>query len=118
MNADLVPNTNTKKHLSIAQIMAGVLNEEGINTVMYGDCVNLDKCANLASHTNLASLHPLTRHKRILDALGKSKLFSKLYVRCNDGRRERLVRGFKLVLGPDKVTEDSYPACCKTKGDQ
>jgi hypothetical protein len=113
MNADLVQNTNTKKRLSIAQIMAVVLNEEGMHTVMYGDRVNLDKCANLASHTNLGSLHPLVRHKRILDALENSKLFSKMYVRCNDGRRERLVRGFKLVLGPEKETKDSYPARCK-----
>jgi hypothetical protein len=64
--------------------------------VMYGDTHLLDEIANKCTHTNLMTLHPLVRHQRMLNALEKSNLFTKGYVRITGYRGFSLVRSFKL----------------------
>lgn len=76
--------------------MKDVLIEEKTNTVSYGDVGILDECADRCKHTNLMKLHPLDRHKRILDALGKSELYECWLIRIWLGNREGLARCFKL----------------------
>lgn len=61
----------------------------GFDAVAWGDTYNLDAIAHLCTHTNLANLHPLTRHKRLLDYLERSPLFEKRYYRL-----QRLCRVF------------------------
>lgn len=82
---------------TVAEIMRDVLIENGATNVGYGDCGFLDDCARRATHTNLHSLHPLTRHKRILSALDHSPLFRKGYFRIWVGNREGLARYFTLL---------------------
>lgn len=87
-------SAHTKK--TIADIAADHLKETNNNAVMWGDCFLLDEIASKCDHTNLMTLHPLTRHHRIFNSLEKSKLFEKGYVRITGFRGFSLVRVFKL----------------------
>lgn len=82
---------------TVAEIMRDVLIEGGYEQVGYGDCGLLDECARRSVHTNLRSLHPLTRHKRILDACAKSPLYNAFLFRCWLGNREGLARYVQLI---------------------
>jgi len=64
---------------------------------MWGDCWLLDEAANLATHTNLMTLHPMVRHSRIFNALEKSKRFKKSFVRIPGQQGYSLVRYFELI---------------------
>lgn len=80
------------KAVTVAQIAHQYLTEQGFDGVAWGDTYNLDTIAKLCTHTNLSNLHPLTRHKRLLDYLEKSPLFTKRYYRL-----EQLCRVFYVV---------------------
>jgi len=86
--------------MTIAEHMRSVLLETDNAAVMWGDVHLLDECADRCDHTTLMKAHPLDRHKRILDALDRSSLFEKYYVRVDlwngRGYGERHVRYFKL----------------------
>jgi hypothetical protein len=73
-----------------------VLVESGYTSVMWGDAWLLDA---IGTRCGLPRMHPLNRHKRILDALERSPLFTKGYVRLDvfTNNQSRLVRSFKLV---------------------
>jgi len=58
----------------------------------------LDECASRCKHTNLMELHALDRHQRILNALDRSKLFTKFFVRITGFRGLSLVRGFETEI--------------------
>jgi len=64
---------------TIAEHMRDVLAETGNTCVDRGDFSLLDMCADRCTHTKLMRMHPLDRHIRVLDALGKSPLFVKGY---------------------------------------
>ena len=84
---------------TIAEHMKDVLIKNDCDSVMWGDCHNLDECANECKHTNLMKLHPLTRHQRIFNALEKSKLFKKKVVLGKPGYRgNQHVRVFMVVM--------------------
>ena len=89
---------------TIAEHMRDVLIEndcgdgKGKYSVMYGDVYLLDYCAVRCKHTNLMKLHPLDRHQRILNALEKSKLFKKFFVRITGARGFSLVRAFEFEI--------------------
>lgn len=82
-------------HKTIADIAVEVLLETNNSGVMWGDTGLLDMIAEKCTHTNLMQLHPLDRHKRILDALDKDPRFDKKYVRINE-KGDPLWRSFKL----------------------
>lgn len=85
-----------KKHKTIADITVEVLKETDNPGIMYGDCGLLDMIANRCTHTNLMTLHPLTRHSRILNALEKDKRFKKFYFERRGFRGNKYARSFKL----------------------
>ena len=66
----------------------------------------LDECASRCKHTNLMELHPLDRHQRILNALERSKLFKKFFVKITGMRGRSLVRGFEMESCGDGVLRD------------
>ena len=90
-----------KRKKTIAEHMRDVLIEtnsgdgKGKYIVMWGDLHNLDECASRCKHTNLMKLHPINRHQRILNALERSKLFRKFFVRITGFRGLSLVRAFE-----------------------
>lgn len=87
---------------TIAEHMRDVLIENDCEGVMWGDCGLLDECADRATHTTLMKAHALDRHQRILNALDRSPLFEKFYIklpiRCfpKSGWMERPCRSFLL----------------------
>lgn len=86
------------KRKTIAQHMKDVLEKQGFDSVMWGDTILLDDCAELCTHTNLMDIHPLNRHDRILSALDKSKLFKKSFIYVNGyNMYYGLVRHFTIV---------------------
>jgi hypothetical protein len=86
------------KHKTIADIAVEVLKETGNHGVMWGDCSLLDEIAIKCTHTNLVGhgVHPLNRHKRILDALDRDGRFEKFYIRMKGERGNQMWRSFKL----------------------
>lgn len=72
--------------MTIAQAALDVLRETDSPAVVWGDCTLLD---TIGERVGMPSMHPLRRHKRILDALDRSPRFVKSYVRYG-----RLVRRF------------------------
>ncbi len=84
-------------HKTIAEITRDYLVENGDASIDFGDTWNLDAVCARCTHTNLHDLHPLERHRRMLNALEKSPLFAKRYIKY-----ERRYRCFWLV---DKVPE-------------
>lgn len=91
-----------KRKKTIAQHMRDVLietnstNHKGNYVVMWGDVGNLDECADRCKHTSLMESYPPVRHQRILNALEKSKLFNKFFVRISGTRYLSLVRAFEI----------------------
>lgn len=85
--------------MSIAEYMKEVLIENDSDTVGWGSLDILDECSSRCTHTNLNELHPLERHARILNALDRSKLFTKFFFRLDifQNNQSRLVRGFTLT---------------------
>lgn len=85
------------KQKTIADITIEVLKETGNSGVMWGDTYLLDEIAIKCTHTNLVGheVHPLNRHKRILDALDKDDRFEKFYIRMR-GMKGNLWRSFRL----------------------
>jgi len=63
-----------------------------MGTVAYGECELLDA---IASEAGFPSMHPLNRHKRVLDALDRDPRFEKFKFRCWLGNREGLARGYR-----------------------
>ncbi len=68
---------------TIAEHMEDVLREGGFDGFMFGDVRLMDEGANRCTHTNLMSLHPMERHRRILTACERSGLFNKKYALIN-----------------------------------
>lgn len=68
-----------KVRKTIAKHMVDVLDENGCKGVMFGDVGLMDMAANRATDTNLMTLHPMTRHTRLLTACERSGLFVKKY---------------------------------------
>ena len=68
---------------TIAEHMVDVLHEKGFKGVMFGDVGLLDEAASRATHTNLMTLHPMERHRRLLTACERSGLFDKRYALIN-----------------------------------
>lgn len=87
------------KHKTIAEHMRDTLIENGYKYVMWGDVGTLDDCASRCTHTDMNKVHPLYRHHRILNALDRSPLFEKGYVRLDifQNNQSRLVRCFQLL---------------------
>jgi hypothetical protein len=81
--------------------MRDVLYETGNPGVAWGDIRLLDMCAARCTHTSLMEKLPAARHTRILNALDRSRLFSKSYnithIWIGRGWQERTVRVFTLV---------------------
>ena len=75
---------------TIAETMKEVLEADNVSFAAWGYPDNMDRCAELLGQ-KYVDLHPLERHRRILNALEKSPLFIKRYVRMH-----RLVRCFWL----------------------
>ena len=77
--------------------------------IAWGDCYTLDEIADHSGFDALHPLHPLDRHRRILDALDRDPRFEKFFFRCVDsgGVRERLVRAFRLRTTDERTSEDS-----------
>ena len=75
---------------TIAQTMKEVLEANNVSCAAWGFPDELDRCAELLGEKYI-KMHPLKRHKRILDALEKSPLFTKRYIRLH-----RLCRCFWL----------------------
>jgi hypothetical protein len=93
------------KGKTIADVAVVVLRRTSNPGVMWGDVVLLDEIAATCVQTTLirrkdgTTTHPMTRHKRILDALENDKRFEKWYIRLPDYARGRgLVRSFRLRL--------------------
>ncbi len=86
---------------TIAEYMKEVLMENNTSSVMWNDCGLLDFCAEKCNHTNLMTLHPMTRHSRILSALQKSKLFDTKFITL-DKRGNRTVRHCILITNESK----------------
>ena len=64
---------------------------------MWGDTIVLDIIAKRCTHTNLMNKHPMTRHGRILDALGRRPDLFDAYVVPLWGRRgNQSARSFKV----------------------
>lgn len=87
---------------TIADIAVEVLRETDNPGIMHGDVVLLDMIAVRATHTTLMKrkdgkyTHPLNRHKRILDALGKDPRFEKYYITMPGLIGNPYWRSFKL----------------------
>lgn len=79
-----------------------VLVQTGNWGVMWGDSGLLDAISAACPELKMIDLHPLTRHKKILDALERSKDFDKSYIRLPGQRGNSMVRCFtlKVVMRP------------------
>lgn len=93
---------NQRKNKTIANCVEITLIKNNAPAIMWGDCWLLDEAANLATHTNLMTLHPMIRHHRIFSALEKSKRFKKSFVRIPGMRGYSLVRYFELIKDESK----------------
>lgn len=92
-----IENNKKQDVKTIAEIAADHLKITGVTYVMWGDTHVLDEIAWKCTHTNLSSLHPLTRHHRILNALERSPLFQKQIIDISGrGRGNTRGRCFRL----------------------
>lgn len=67
---------------SIADHMADVLREHGRTNVWYGDLDEIHECARRAGlYDRQGNTHPLAINNRVLSALGRSRNFSKSYIK-------------------------------------
>lgn len=81
---------------TVAEIAIDVLAENDTKNIWWGDCGYLDEIGIRATHTNLSSLHPLTRHTRILDALERSGRFEKYYITLGEKKGQKRMRCLTL----------------------
>lgn len=84
------------KRKSIADYTIEVLKETDNPGVMWGDVTLLDMISKRCMHSKISergkgAIHPLDRHKRILDALDRDVRFEKYYLKV-----PFLCRSFKL----------------------
>ena len=93
---------------TIADIAVEVLKETDNPGIMHGDVHLLDMIAKRATHTTLmrrkdgTCTHPLNRHKRILDALGRDPRFEKYYISMPGLVGNPYWRSFKLKEAENK----------------
>lgn len=78
--------------MTIARAAVEVCRKHGTDMVVYGDCGLLDEIGHLAQ---MKPTHPLNRHARILDALGRSPLWVER--RGMWSTSNRIVRGFQIA---------------------
>ena len=81
---------------TIAEHMRDVLVETENKGFMWGDLYLMDMCAARCTHTTLLDAHPIDRHKRIMDACGRSPLFDAGLIRVDVPRGNKLRRAFDL----------------------
>ena len=93
---------NRRQSKTISDCVEETLIRNDAPAVMWGDYWLLDEAANLATHTNLMTLHPIERHHRMFNALEKSKKFKKSYVRITGLQGYSLVRYFELIKDEPK----------------
>jgi hypothetical protein len=84
---------------TIAQTAKRVIQEQDLNAVMWGDGVVTDIYGDYCRINGKEDTagHPLARIQRVIEALDRSSLFEKIYIRGHDrSGNPRLVRGFKI----------------------
>jgi hypothetical protein len=82
---------------TIANHMKEIMIEQNMPIVWYGDILQLHECANRSGLKSRSKSprgnHPLNIITKVLNALDKSSLFEKQYIR----HLGRLCRAFKLI---------------------
>lgn len=68
-----------------------------MEAVAWGECDFLDA---IASEAGFPSIHVLTRHKRVLDALERDRRFEKFLFKVWLGNREGCARAFRTLPPP------------------
>ena len=78
---------------NIAQNMVNLMKQRNITTIWYGDIDLIEECAQLS---HLPPMHPKQTIQYILNALDKSRYFSKGYIISDIDGAKRKYRCFKL----------------------
>ena len=81
---------NSKPKKTIAEHMRDILIEREYNSVSTGDLVDIEECAKrsgmYARSKYSTGNHPLNISKKVLNALDRSSLFERRYMKGHDNR--------------------------------